>query len=53
MRDDGARPTQLTRLADGIGDTPHPTVWREMKRQHALIPELRGLFADVPEALAW
>jgi hypothetical protein len=31
----------------------HPTVWKEMKRQHNLIPELAQLFADAPEALEW
>jgi len=31
----------------------HPTVWREMQRQHRRIPELRPLFAQAPEALRW
>lgn len=31
----------------------HPTVWREMQRQHTRIHELRALFAQVPAALAW
>ncbi|MBL8221166.1 MAG: hypothetical protein JNL62_18170 [Bryobacterales bacterium] len=31
----------------------HPTVWHEMKRQHQLIPELRTLFTQASEALAW
>ena len=31
----------------------HPTVWREMQRQQSVIDDLRQLFLDVPEALAW
>jgi hypothetical protein len=31
----------------------HPTVWREMQRQAQLIPELRRLFEQAPEALTW
>ena len=31
----------------------HPTVWREMQRQHLLVDELRALFLAVPEALDW
>ena len=33
--------------------TAHPTVWAEMKRQQAEIPELRMLFEALPEALTW
>ncbi len=31
----------------------HPTVWREMQRQHLRIPELLALFEAAPEALGW
>lgn len=31
----------------------HPTVWREMQRQHTLVAELGELFASAPEALEW
>lgn len=30
-----------------------PTVFREMQRQHARIPELSTLFGNIPEALGW
>ena len=36
-----------------IRTSDHPTVWREMQRQRDEIPELRHLFAEVPEALEW
>jgi hypothetical protein len=32
---------------------PHPTVWREMQRQHDKIPSLQKLFAAAPEAISW
>jgi hypothetical protein len=31
----------------------HPTVWREMQRQHERFPALQQLFAAAPEALSW
>lgn len=31
----------------------HPTVWKEMQRQHSQIPLLTRLFAQAPEALVW
>lgn len=31
----------------------HPTVWREMQRQHHKLPALAELFAQAPEALSW
>lgn len=43
----------LDRLAEDIRARQHPTVWFEMKRRHASLPELTLLFASVPEALAW
>lgn len=35
------------------GTNTYPTVWKEMKRQHDLIPALKALFAEAPEALRW
>ena len=43
----------LDRLAQEIRGRQHPTVWFEMKRQHAVLPELTLLFAEAPEALTW
>lgn len=31
----------------------HPTVWKEMQRQHLQIPKLTRLFTQAPEALEW
>ena len=44
---------ELGILRDAITSSAHPTVWREMQRQQAVIDELRVLFLDVPEALNW
>ncbi|ATB28394.1 hypothetical protein [Melittangium boletus] len=43
----------LLRLAQEIQTRQHPSVWREMKRQHSQIEELRKLFEAAPEALGW
>jgi uncharacterized protein (TIGR02646 family) len=43
----------LERARGALRDMDHPFVWFEMKRQHAGIPELGALFAQVPEALRW
>jgi len=46
----------LRNTADSIHNMSHPTVWREMKRQHDMAPHLkvlRGLFLAAPEALNW
>lgn len=40
-------------LAAAIKRMCHPTVWHEMRRQRADIPELAKLFNQVPEALNW
>ena len=53
QRDTGAAADELDTLKEAILSSAHPTVWREMQRQYPLIDELRDLFADVPEALAW
>lgn len=49
----GAGAAGLVALKRGILTSAHPTVWREMVRQHLHIAELRRLFAAVPEALGW
>ena len=51
-RDDGTGSSQLEGLRDALLQCPHPTVWREMQRQHEW-PPLDGLFEQVPEALSW
>lgn len=52
-RDKRATPTRLLELRTSARERQHPTVWREMVRQRELIPELRELFAAVPEAATW
>lgn len=52
-RDRGAPASQLTALVAHTRGRQHPTVWREMQRQRDKLPELRDLFAAVPEAVAW
>lgn len=52
-RERGAPVQALARLASAIVASAHPTVWREMQRQHAQIDEMTTLFGDVPEALSW
>ena len=52
VRDDGASDAELEMFKARFLCRPHPTVWREMQRQHEL-PGLKELFRDVPEALTW
>lgn len=52
-RELGAPEVALTRLANAIVASAHPTVWREMQRQRAQLDEMATLFGDVPEALDW
>lgn len=52
-RRDGAGAARLHFLKAGVLASPHPTVWKEMQRQHELIAELTDLFVEVPEALFW
>ncbi|MDI3286141.1 hypothetical protein [Polyangium sp. 15x6] len=49
----GAPARRLRQLERDIQERGHPTVWAEMKRQHALLPVLRDLFHAVPQALGW
>jgi hypothetical protein len=44
---------ELDTLILALQRMQHPTVWREMQRQHTHIPALASLFAQAPEALAW
>ena len=43
----------LARRERDLLSTPHLTVFAEMQRQRALLPEINDLFKRVPEALAW
>ena len=52
-RDAGASADRLIELRETVQQRQHPTVWREMQRQRERLPELRALFADVPEAATW
>lgn len=52
-RDAQAPQAELKRIIRAIKRSPHPTVWAEMKRKRALIPELDILFKAAPEALNW
>ncbi len=52
-RERGEPAKALASMANAIVASAHPTVWREMQRQHARIDELATLFGDVPEALSW
>lgn len=53
LRDRGEPKPKLKIRIQALKRMHHPTVWKEMKRQHGLIPGLDQLFADAPEALAW
>ena len=53
LRDNGSSPNDLETLVMSLKRLQHPTVWHEMKRQHNLIPELKKLFTQAPEALGW
>lgn len=52
-RDAKASTARLFELRESIHQRQHPTVWREMLRQRDKLPELRALFADLPEAARW
>ncbi len=49
----GEPQTQLDRRRDALLRLRHQTVWFEMKRQQAKIPELAALFARATESLGW
>lgn len=44
---------ELDRRIHAIQRGAHPTVWKEMQRQHKQHRELRELFRAAPEALSW
>jgi uncharacterized protein (TIGR02646 family) len=52
-RDAGASEAESRSMIDAILRMQHPTVLHEMRRQRALIPELRKLIRRAPEALEW
>lgn len=52
LRESGSDTARMERLKVVLLERPHPTVWREMQRQHEL-PNLVSLFRDIPEALRW
>lgn len=53
LRNLGESSDKLNNLILALKRMHHPTVWREMKRQHDLIPTLSQLFGEAPEALTW
>ncbi len=52
-RNQGAKVSQLNNLINSLKRMGQPTIWKEMKRQQKLIPELEELFSVAPEALDW
>ena len=52
-RQDTAPDLKLEKMVHGIKTMSHPTVWKEMIRQHQSYDELKELFEAVPEALDW
>lgn len=53
LRERGEVATKLRSRVRALKRMHHPTVWKEMKRQHHLIPDLDRLFSAAPEALDW
>jgi uncharacterized protein (TIGR02646 family) len=49
----GAPAARLRELKSAIRDLPHRSVWAEMQRQEAFVPDLHALFGAAPEALDW
>lgn len=52
-REHGGTEATLARLRADLLNTPHLTVFAEMRRQRASLPEIDALFAAIPEATAW
>lgn len=44
---------EVRRLQRDLSDRNHPTVWAEMKRQRADLPEVDRLLSLYPEVLSW
>lgn len=53
LRAEDAPWPELDRRIHAIQRGVHPTVWKEMQRQHKQHRELRDLFRAAPEALSW
>ena len=53
LREQGAAPPALARCTHAIQRAAHPTMWKEMQRQHRDHPALLDLFRRAPEALGW
>jgi uncharacterized protein (TIGR02646 family) len=53
LRERGAPKETRERHMQAIRRAAHPTVWKEMQRQHRRHPELLQLFLQAPEALGW
>lgn len=49
----GASADELERLRDELLQLGHPTVFREMQRQHGARGKHQALFAQVPAAVSW
>lgn len=49
----GASASTLQRLRTDILNTPHLSVFEDMRRQKDLLPEIADLFARAPEIMAW
>lgn len=52
-KDTGATLEKLALHISGLQRMDHPTVWKEIQRQHSRIPMLDRFFALAPEALRW
>ncbi len=52
-KSEGAPNEELQKIKAGILKEHHPTVWKEMQRQHLQHAQLKSLFEAVPEALQW
>ncbi|MCU0496683.1 MAG: aminoglycoside phosphotransferase [Anaerolineae bacterium] len=52
-RDDPTLATRVENRIKSLKGLNNLTVWREMQRQSDLIPELKLLFTQAPEALTW
>lgn len=49
----GATPARLGELRDDLLKTPHLSVFADMRRQRAFVPELADLFQRATEMLVW
>ncbi|MEH2683228.1 aminoglycoside phosphotransferase [Rhizobium leguminosarum bv. viciae] len=49
----GAAEQKLGRLRDGVLNSSHLTVFSEMRRQRQVLPDIRNLLEQAPEAMGW